>query len=402
MQPNSKVLIIEDTQTIGDQLANNFNKEFTTHVSQNLEQALLKSYDWEPNVIIIDVNLAIRNGYEVCDEFKQDAKTSETPIIFYSEKDSLRERMLGYEVGAVDFFHKDSPIEEVKAKLNAIAKQSQKAKALKDTAVSAEKTAMEALATTSELGKAVRYVEQSYEVAEFENLAQLLTQFCRDLDLNAVVMFQVRRGNYFYSSNGENTAPIERDLIQRLHSADRFVDFGCRTLTNYPQVSLLVKNMPIDNRERYGRLKDTIPFVLGATDAKVRMLDAEGALTAHCASLTSSVEAAQLTLDTVQDDFQRNLEIVETIMNELSSTMEMDIEKMNMDEADEDKILALVESTSKKLHIILQEHNQTDKILNDLVDLLEKLTQQQSKIIVETLAHKPDEGMDYQSDIELF
>ncbi len=402
MHPNSKVLIIEDTQAIGDQLSNNFNNEFATHVSENLEQALQKSDSWGPSIIIIDVHLANRNGYEICDAFKQDPKTAEIPIIFYSEKDSLRERMLGYEVGAVDFFHKDSPIEEVKAKLNAIAKQSQKAQALKNDVVSAEKTAMEALSTSSELGKAVRYVEQSYDVGEFDSLAQLLTQFCRDLDLNAVVMFQVRRGNYFYASNGENAAPIERDLIEKLHTTDRFVDFGCRTLANYPQVSLLVKNMPIDNRERYGRLKDTIPFVLGATDAKVRMLDAEGALTAHCASLTSSVEAAQLTLDTVQDDFKRNLQIVETIMNELSSTMEMDIEKMNMDENDENQLLTLVESTSKKLHIILQEHNQTDKILADLVDLLEKLTQQQSKIIVETLTNKSDESMNYQTDIELF
>ncbi len=401
MTQSIRILVAQDEQTAG-KLAPYFDDDTQTKFTQDFDQTLTSAQSWHPNVIIIDVNLSHKNAYEVADAIKQDAKISEIPLIFYSDNDSLRERMLGYEVGAVDYLHKSHPAEEVRAKLHAIAKHSQTTHALKANVDSAQKTAIEALTTSSELGKAVRYVEQSYEVTEFEGLANLLSQFCNELSLSAVIMFVTRAGNRFYCSNGSDITPIERDLIEKLHSTDRFVDFGCRTLTNFSQVSLLIKNMPIEDRDHYGRLKDTIPFVLGATDAKVRMLDAENALTAHCASLTSSVEAAQLTLDTVHDDFKRNLEIVSSIMGELTSTMEMDVVKMNMDEKDEEHILELIESTSKKLHIILQENSQTDNILKNLVGLLEKLTQEESKIIVDALSNKPDESMDYQTDIELF
>ncbi len=402
MTQNSKILIVEDQQQLADKLTSYFHEGTDTGITQNLEQTLRKVREWEPDLIIIDVQLKNRNGYELCDALKQDSLASETPVIFFSEIDSLRERMLGYEVGGVDYFHKDTDADEVRAKVQALALQSQKTQELKDNIVNAEKTTMEALATSSELGKAVRYVEQSYDIGDLQSLAELLIQFCLDLDLSAVIMFVVHDGNHFYSTNHNDVSPIEQDLVLKLHSGDRFVDFGCRTLTNYAHVSMLVKNMPIDDRIRYGRIKDSFPFILGATDSKVKIIDAEIALSAHCTILTSSVETAEFTLTNIKSDFQRNLSIVESIMCELSSTMEMDILKMNMDEKDEEHILRLIESTQKKLSIILSENDRTDSTMQDLVDLLAKLSQEQGKIIVDTLAKKHDESTDYQPDIELF
>lgn len=406
MAPSRKILIVEDNPQTCQRLLNNLEDDFVTERAECAEQARNKARDWGPNVILLDVNLKARNSYEVCDELKQNTQTEQIPIVFYSENDSVRERMLGYEVGAVDYLNKHTSDEEILAKLKALAKQSEKTTALKKDIESAQKTAMEALTTSSDLGRSVRYVEHTYSAVDFGELAEKLSTFCRDMELNAIIMFAVRRGYLFFSTNGTDVNPIERELMQKLHAGDRFVDFGCRTLTNFTRVSLLVKNMPIENRERYGRIKDTIPFVLGATDARVRMLDAEGALTAHCANLTSSVEAAQLTLDTVKDDFQRNVSIVESIMAELQSTIELDIERMNMDEGDEDRLLDMVEGTSKKLNIILNENTLADNILKELVFMLGKLTLEQSQIIVDTLAQESENedeaDNDFADDIELF
>ena len=57
------------------------------------------------------------------------------------------------------------------------------------------------------------------------------------------------------------------------HQEGRFCDFGNRTFCNFNLASLLIKNMPLENPERYGRIKDTIPWILGATEGKVRALD---------------------------------------------------------------------------------------------------------------------------------
>lgn len=400
---NAKLLVIDNEPNVAAHLSAGLTPDFDVSIVSDPSDAINRASSELPNIIILDVELSGRTGYELCDDLRQHKNTSHIPIVFYSNNNSLRERMLGYEMGAVDYIHKSTDMNETKAKLNAILAQAAESKALKEEIAKVEKTAMEALTTSSELGKAVRFVEQSYTASEFDSLAAKLMDFCRSLDMSVVVMFVTRRGRRFYSSNSSGPAAIETDLIERLCSNGRFIDFGCRTLVNYTQVSLLVKNMPIENRELYGRLKDVIPFVLGATDAKVRMLDAEAIITAQYGSLSSSIEAAQLTLTTVKENFQRNLELVTSVMSELTTTLQYDIAKMTMSEQDEEHVLELIDSTSRKLHIILQENSQTDTILTELVKLLERLTLDQNSIIVNTLSCGEESAEDYDSDdVELF
>ncbi len=59
----------------------------------------------------------------------------------------------------------------------------------------------------------------------------------------------------WYSSESA-VSPLEKELIEMCDKEARFLDFGSRTIVNYPRVSLLVKNMPLDDMKRYGRVKD--------------------------------------------------------------------------------------------------------------------------------------------------
>lgn len=180
--------------------------------------------------------------------------------------------MLGYEAGGDDYLIKSSTADELKAKLSKIAAYSYEKKSLTDSVDSAQKTAIEAMSTSFELGKAVRFAERSFSAWSFDTLGEYLMDFLRDLQLSAVAMFTCREGQFYYSSTSTKVAPLEIELMQLLHNDERFTDFGCRTQVNYPNVALLIKNMPLEDAGRYGRLKDTFPFVLGTTNTKVRMI----------------------------------------------------------------------------------------------------------------------------------
>lgn len=406
MHGPSKILIVGDDALASVSVIRNWGNEFSINefsMEASTEHAGLPEAlrQIQPDILILDIALPNKNGYELCDELKQCKNTQQIPVIFHSTNNSIRERMLGYEVGAVDYIYKDCDEQEMRAKLHAIARQARQTAALKENIDRAEKTALEALTTNFELGKAVRYVEKSYSASDFQSLSELLADFFNDLKLSAVLLFHTHEGHRFYSTNSNPVSPIESELMLKLHNSERFIDFGFRTLVNYPRIAVLIKNMPIDNREHYGRLKDTLPFVLGASDAKIRMLDAELAVSAQCASLTTSVETAQLTLSMVKESFQNNLENVTKVMSELISKLTVDITRMHLDERDEERILSTIEHTSKKLHLILAENHQTDFVLNELVKLLTQLSVEQNKIIAETLQTKGDKE-DYQSDVELF
>ena len=71
---------------------------------------------------------------------------------------------------------------------------------------------------------------------------------------------------------------LESRLLTELQHKGRFVDFGRRCIVNYGQVSLLIKNMPEQDREQCTKIKDRIlPFVQGA-DSRLKAIDAQRTL----------------------------------------------------------------------------------------------------------------------------
>ena len=205
------------------------------------------------------------------------------------------------------------------------------------------------------------------------------------------------------ATGGDSVKPLEQDLMAMLHTEQRFVDFGCRSQINYPGVALLVKNMPLDNRARYGRLKDTLPFVLGACDAKLRMLDAEHALMLQNRDLSNSVLSVQRTLSEVSQLLVKNQRAIGAVMSELTTELSLHMNKLGLEGDQEEFIHHKVDLASNKLFTCVREGNVVENILSGIVDLLRQMSTEQARIISETLSTQIDGNQEpITSDVELF
>lgn len=400
--PNSnRVLIVDDDEFARKILAKSLQDSFELEFAADGEEAIKVAESWSPGAILLDVELPGRNGYEVCDYLKQQPKTADIPILFLSSHSSLRERMLGYEVGADDYLVKPCDKEVLMAKLRRVRNYVEHKDTLQSSYDNAQQTAIEAITSSSELGKAVRFIERSYLAPTMERLGQDLLTMMRDLELSASVMFVARSGNYFCSSNTGEVAPLEKELLQMLHSEQRFVDFGCRTQVNYPRVALLVKNMPLQDRSRYGRLKDTIPFVLGATDAKVRVIDAELSFKQQNIELNQAVDEVRKSLMGITDMLVGNQRDVGDIMTALNTSLSLEMHRLGLEEDQEDYILDQFSDASQGISQTLVRGNEIMDSMHSLVEQLEHLAINQHQIITETLTVEQDEA-DPGNDIELF
>jgi DNA-binding response OmpR family regulator len=75
------------------------------------EEALEVAREHRPQLILLDVMMPKRSGFEVCRALKADPETSSTRIIILSGKSQESEKRIGAEVGADDYFTKPfSPI----------------------------------------------------------------------------------------------------------------------------------------------------------------------------------------------------------------------------------------------------------------------------------------------------
>ncbi|MCU0569599.1 MAG: response regulator [Oculatellaceae cyanobacterium Prado106] len=95
------VLLVEDGVTEMQVLTNYLQQAGLTVVSaQSSEEAQLKLDTQKPDLIVLDVILPGKSGFELCRELKADPSTSNIPVVICSTKDTEADKMWGNMLGA--------------------------------------------------------------------------------------------------------------------------------------------------------------------------------------------------------------------------------------------------------------------------------------------------------------
>ncbi len=122
MQKKRKILLVEDDKTLSKNLRDyliqeNFHVDCQFDGYSALQSINEKSYD----AIILDINIPIKNGWELCREIRE--KNILTPILMLTAFDDFDDKIQGFELGADDYITKPFFMKEVVARLRAILKR---------------------------------------------------------------------------------------------------------------------------------------------------------------------------------------------------------------------------------------------------------------------------------------
>lgn len=121
-----KILIIEDDKNIRTGLREALRAEgFETSETGRGEEAVPLHADRKPDLILLDLMLPGKSGYDICREIR--ARDTQTPIIMLTAKTEEIDTVLGLELGADDFVTKPFSIRELIARIHAALRRSQPA-----------------------------------------------------------------------------------------------------------------------------------------------------------------------------------------------------------------------------------------------------------------------------------
>jgi DNA-binding response OmpR family regulator len=118
----SKILIVEDDQSIAQGLRDNL--EFEKHqtiLAADGETALRLAREQRPDLIILDVRLPRMSGYEVCRTLR--AEASAIPILMLTARGEEEDRVLGLDLGADDYVAKPFSVRELMARIRALLRR---------------------------------------------------------------------------------------------------------------------------------------------------------------------------------------------------------------------------------------------------------------------------------------
>jgi len=118
---DAKVLIVDDDldslKLIGLMLQ---KRGCRIVAAQNGPQALSKAADEAPDLIMLDVMMPGMDGIEVCRRLRADPRTETTPIIMFSAKSQVDDKVAGFEAGADEYLTKPIHPAELVTRVEAL------------------------------------------------------------------------------------------------------------------------------------------------------------------------------------------------------------------------------------------------------------------------------------------
>lgn len=118
----AKIMVVEDEIVIRQLIMEELEKwQFETFGTTDFHQVLLNVEEQEPQLVLLDINLPVFDGYYWCQKIRE---ISKVPIIFISSRNTNMDMIMAMNMGADDFVTKPFDLDVLVAKINALLRRS--------------------------------------------------------------------------------------------------------------------------------------------------------------------------------------------------------------------------------------------------------------------------------------
>jgi DNA-binding response OmpR family regulator len=124
-QDRTRVLIVEDEADIAGLIKHTLERggDVAAEVVTSGDEALKAAAEQPPDLIVLDLNLPVLGGLEVCRLLRARASTARTPIIMLTARTSEADRVTGLDAGADDYITKPFSLRELAARVRAVLRR---------------------------------------------------------------------------------------------------------------------------------------------------------------------------------------------------------------------------------------------------------------------------------------
>ena len=123
--PRTRALVVEDEPDIAGLIKHALERggDIQVEIAAAGDIALKSVADAPPDLVILDLNLPVVNGFEVCRILRMRPDTQRIPIIILTARSSETDRVVGLESGADDYITKPFSMRELAARVQAVLRR---------------------------------------------------------------------------------------------------------------------------------------------------------------------------------------------------------------------------------------------------------------------------------------
>jgi len=117
----AKILVVDDESEITEVIeAFLQNAGYTVAVENTPINAVKLAHEFKPDLILLDIMMPGTDGYQICNQIKEDPEMSDTPVIFLTGKDSKDDQGRSFQSGGDMFIKKPFSCERLLEIVNIV------------------------------------------------------------------------------------------------------------------------------------------------------------------------------------------------------------------------------------------------------------------------------------------
>jgi CheY-like chemotaxis protein len=326
----------------------------------------------QPDMFLLDVRMAGMDGYELCRTLKSNPDTADIPVAFVSGLDTIEARLAGYEAGGEDFIVKPFEPELLVQKAQVAQRIRDEKRQLREMAGYAQRTAFTAMTSMGELGIVLDFLRKSFACADSLALAQAILGSLDQYGLQGAVQIRIGNEAENRSAAGSNL-PLETSVLNHARSQGRIFEFKNRSVHNHGGITILVKNMPLEDAERCGRLRDNLAILAEGAEARRHALEVESANQRTRSGIGAALAGIQEALDTLRQQHQRERFKNTQLMIDIQEGMTKFFVSLGLSEQQENLMYDFVRQQFERLQSGLDDPQQVSGRLEQLAQRLHDL-----------------------------
>ena len=362
MDSGYTIFIVDDVEAGRLMLESAFGQLYKVESFASGSDCLARVATSAPNLFMLDVDMPKMDGYSLCRQLKSLPETRDVPVIFISGLDDLESRMAGYDAGCDDYIAKPFKLALVKQKVEVLRRITEEKSALKNQLGESDMLASLVMSQLDEFAVLVKFLRSLNSCSKHSEIAEATLSMLRTYRLKGALQFRFQGGEITIDDAGESS-PLEASIIGHVRSLGSITSFKNRTAFNFGRFSLLANNMPLEDADLCGRLRDNLAIAAETVDAKLSAL-----LTAQENQATKSdIESMLKLLDSAVHVFSKkyenarfqSLETIRTLLAELDA----EFAKIGVQEDQEKLINDLIQSKTDQVVDAFDFSAETEKTL---------------------------------------
>jgi two-component system copper resistance phosphate regulon response regulator CusR len=117
-----RILLVEDEPRVARFIAKGLREQsYAVDIASDGAAALYKAEIDDYDLIVLDVMIPLRDGFDVCRELRRQGVT--TPVLMLTARDAVNDRVAGLDAGADDYLSKPFDFKELLARLRALLRR---------------------------------------------------------------------------------------------------------------------------------------------------------------------------------------------------------------------------------------------------------------------------------------